>query len=91
MLLTCLPATSRLTGYCSRCSNNVYDGTAKSMAMDHLVYIIIFPWFGRVELCASRHAERHWNEDSRVATRISSYGYVENIAIITRLVSLCML
>lgn len=42
-------------GYCSRCSNNIYDKTCKSTHMHHWIYIRIFPWFGTEELCANCH------------------------------------
>lgn len=60
----------RLTGYCSRCSKNIYDGSSKGMSMHHQVYIIIFPWFGREELCNSCHAQHHWDENTGVARRV---------------------
>lgn len=43
------------TGRCSRCINNIYDRTCKQTHMHHWVYIIILPWFGTEELCASCH------------------------------------
>jgi hypothetical protein len=45
------------TGYCSKCPNNIYDGTCKITNMHHLFYIIIVPWFGRIELCNSCHTK----------------------------------
>ena len=41
----------KLTGYCSTCTKNIYDGTCKITNMHHWVYIIIFPWFGTEERC----------------------------------------
>lgn len=49
-----------LTGRCSQCSNNIYDDSCKATHMHHRIYIIIFPWFGRNELCASCHAKETW-------------------------------
>lgn len=45
------------SGYCSACPNNIYDSTCKVTHMHHWTYIIIFPWFGRVELCSSCHTK----------------------------------
>src|SRR5262245_53540311 len=54
----CIVGWARLlTGYCSRCTNNIYDGTCKKTDMHHLFYIVIFPWFGRQELCAACHVK----------------------------------
>jgi hypothetical protein len=50
----------QLTGYCSRCVNNVYDESCKLTSMHHWVYIVIFPWFGREELCNSCHQKETW-------------------------------
>jgi len=36
-----------LTGYCSKCTNNIFDGSCKTTHMHHLIYVIILPWFGR--------------------------------------------
>jgi hypothetical protein len=44
-----------LTGYCSKCPNNIFDGSCKTTQMHHLIYIRILPWFGREELCPSCH------------------------------------
>jgi hypothetical protein len=45
----------QLSGYCSKCSNNIFDGSCKKTDMHHLFYIIIVPWFGRIELCSTCH------------------------------------
>jgi hypothetical protein len=45
----------QLTGYCSQCHNNIYDGTCKMTNMHHWVYIIILPWFGTEEVCIGCH------------------------------------
>jgi hypothetical protein len=53
-----------LTGYCSQCQNNVYDGTCKMTNMHHWVYIIILPWFGTEEVCIGCHnktKDRDWH------------------------------
>ena len=47
----------KLTGYCSTCTNNIYDGTCKITNMHHWVYIIICPWFGTEERCVSCHCK----------------------------------
>ena len=47
------------TGYCSLCPNNLYDATCKRTYMHHWFYIIIFPWFGREELCNRCHNAVH--------------------------------
>jgi hypothetical protein len=49
-----------LTGYCSKCSNNIHDKSCRVTHMHHWIYIIIFTWFGREELCASCHAKETW-------------------------------
>ena len=52
----------QLTGYCSKCPKNIFDGSCKTTHMHHLFYIMIIPWFGRAELCASCHAKETWQE-----------------------------
>ena len=47
----------QLTGYCSLCANNIYDGTCKITNMHHWVYIIILPWFATEERCVSCHCK----------------------------------
>ena len=44
------------TGRCSKCTNNIHDGSCKVTNMHHLFYLRICPWFGMVELCVSCHA-----------------------------------
>lgn len=52
------------TGYCSQCSNNIYDGTCKKTQMHHsLGYYIIFPYFGLVELCSSCHVKTRYLDE----------------------------
>lgn len=47
------------TGYCSQCTNNIYDGSCNRTHMHHsLGYYIIFPWYGIIELCASCHRKQ---------------------------------
>jgi hypothetical protein len=48
------------TGYCSKCSNNIYDGTCKKTHMHHKEYYIIFKWFCTEEICVSCHAYETW-------------------------------
>jgi hypothetical protein len=45
------------TGYCSRCSNNIHDGSCKLTHLHHKQYFRVFPWFATEELCASCHAK----------------------------------
>jgi len=45
------------TGSCSKCSNNVHNGTAQVTHMHHLKYIPCIPWACRVELCARCHGK----------------------------------
>ena len=52
----------QLTGQCSKCPNNTRDGSCKTTHMHHWVYIILFPWYGREELCASCHAKETWKD-----------------------------
>jgi len=47
----------QLTGYCSKCKNNMHDGTCKITHMHHLFYVPIMPWACRIELCASCHGK----------------------------------
>lgn len=47
------------TGYCSRCSNNVHNGSCKLTHMHHLLYVPIMIWACRIELCASCHKKTH--------------------------------
>lgn len=44
-----------LTGYCSRCSNNIYDGSCKQTSMHHWYYLRISPMCCREEVCQSCH------------------------------------
>lgn len=44
------------TGYCSKCSNNIHNGSCKKTHMHHWVYLTCLPWFGREELCVSCHS-----------------------------------
>lgn len=44
-----------LTGRCSRCPNNIYDGSCKMTAMHHCYYLRISPLCCREELCQSCH------------------------------------
>ena len=46
-----------LTGYCSKCSNNVFDGSCKQTSMHHWYYLRIAPMCCRQELCQSCHAK----------------------------------
>lgn len=43
------------SGYCSRCTNNIYDKSCKRTHIHHWIYYIIFPWFCTEELCVSCH------------------------------------
>jgi hypothetical protein len=49
-------------GYCSKCPNNIYDGTCKSTHMHHYFYCIIMPWACRIELCAKCHGNLTYSE-----------------------------
>lgn len=55
------------TGYCSKCPNNVFDGTCKQTNMHHYFYVPCIPWACRQELCASCHSKitmnKRWNND----------------------------
>lgn len=44
-------------GICSKCGNNIFDGSCKNTNMHHIFYVPILVWFGTIELCASCHAE----------------------------------
>jgi hypothetical protein len=48
------------TGYCSRCPNNIHDGSCKRTSVHHWVYIIILPWFGTEEICNKCHMVETW-------------------------------
>ncbi len=48
------------TGYCSLCSNNIFDKSCRRTSMHHLFYITIMPWFGTVEVCNSCHRKEHY-------------------------------
>lgn len=54
------------SGHCSKCSNNIFDKSCKATHMHHWAYIIIFPWFGTEELCASCHAKQRKNTKYRL-------------------------
>lgn len=43
------------TGYCSRCPNNLYDGSCKKTDTHHYFYMTIMPWACTIELCVSCH------------------------------------
>ena len=48
------------TGYCSKCTNNIYNRTCKNTVLHHAIdYIIILPWFGTQELCRKCHMRAH--------------------------------
>lgn len=57
------------TGVCSKCGKRVGDKyrgwrnkllTAKQTQLHHEFYLVICPWFGRVELCVACHDKLHW-------------------------------
>lgn len=48
------------SGYCSLCPNNIHDGSCKRTNMHHWIYIRIFPWFGRIEVCRGCHSKIEW-------------------------------
>ena len=50
------------TGYCSKCTNNIYDRTTSHTQMHHIFYFIIFPWAFREELCMSCHTKETWKK-----------------------------
>jgi hypothetical protein len=45
-----------LTGRCSKCPNNIFDGSCKMTAMHHWYYLRISPMTCREELCQSCHS-----------------------------------
>ena len=49
----------QITGYCSKCPNNIYDDTCKITHMHHYFYLSCMPWACREELCARCHAKIH--------------------------------
>jgi hypothetical protein len=66
-----------LTGYCSKCTNNLFDRTCRTTHMHHWVYIIIFPWFGREELCASCHAKETWQNWQCMKLRVRMWDILD--------------
>ena len=62
-----------LTGYCSKCPNNIYDGSCKTTHMHHLIYVRILPWFGRHELCPSCHTTETWKGWKCMKKKIKRY------------------
>lgn len=52
------------SGYCSKCSNNIFDETCKRTHSHHAQgYYIIFPWYGVIELCPSCHKKHEKNKE----------------------------
>ena len=47
------------TGYCSRCSNNIHDGSCKRTALHHIQYHDDDPLKDTIELCGACHLKRH--------------------------------
>jgi hypothetical protein len=58
------------TGYCSKCPNNIFDGSCKTTHMHHFIYVRILSWFGREELCVSCHSIETWKEWQCMKKRI---------------------
>lgn len=47
----------QLTGYCSQCPNNIFDGRNRRTHMHHMFYLSCMPWACRIELCMSCHGK----------------------------------
>jgi hypothetical protein len=59
------------TGVCSNCNRKIgdkYNGwrnkeiTVKQTQLHHQFYLVICPWFSRVELCVACHSDLRWKE-----------------------------
>jgi hypothetical protein len=72
------------TGKCEWCSKKIGDTyigwrkrikIIKETHLHHLFYLVICPWFGRVELCAPCHNKESWRERRELITkeRIKSF------------------
>jgi hypothetical protein len=53
------------TGYCSKCSNNIFDGSCKITVIHHIQYHDDDILKDTVELCVSCHIRGHRNGDKR--------------------------
>ena len=56
-MLTFLGSKRMLTGRCSKCPNNIYDGSCRRTNMHHWYYLRIAPMCCREEICQSCHAK----------------------------------
>lgn len=56
----------QLTGYCSHCPNNIFDGKYKRTEMHHLKYIPCMPWACRIELCIPCHRKTRIGQKYRL-------------------------
>lgn len=50
-------------GYCSQCTNNIFDKSCKKTEIHHLFYVPCIPWACTIELCASCHAKTKNHKD----------------------------
>lgn len=53
------------TGYCSRCSNNIYDGSCNLTSLHHIRYNDDDPLKHTIELCNPCHRKQHINIHTR--------------------------